>query len=138
MDMRAQQISSVATLVCQPGLKIVSQSPRYFCKRKEPVMVRRTDLFHLSFYKKTHFTGSYGGMRYYITKARESDAEDAPDVLRAIIYPEPYNFEHTPDEDKTSRDFPFTEEGLDLACDWLNEQYEARSEYWQLCLHADL
>lgn len=101
-------------------------------------MVQRSDLFHLSFYKKTHFTGSCEGMRYYITKASASDAEDAPDVLRATVYPEPYNFEHTPNEDKTSADFPFSEEGLDLACEWLNEQYESRSEYWQLCLHADL
>ncbi|MDD7642827.1 MAG: GNAT family acetyltransferase [bacterium] len=94
-------------------------------------MIERNDLFHLSFYKKTHFTGSFQGMRYYITKAKESDAEDAGDVLRAIVYPEPYNFENTPDEDKTHADFPFTEEGLDAACVWMNEQYETRRDYWQ-------
>lgn len=101
-------------------------------------MVQRSDLFHLSFYKKTHFTGSYQGMRYYITGAGASDEENAPDVLRATIYPEPYNYEHTPEEDKTSNDFPFTEEGLDLACEWLNEQYDARRDYWQLCQKAGL
>ena len=94
-------------------------------------MINRNDLFHLSFYKKTHFTGSFQGMRYFITKAKESVDEDASDVLRAIVYPEPYNFENTPDEDKTCADFPFTEEGLDSACDWLNEQYETRRAYWQ-------
>lgn len=93
-------------------------------------MIDSKELFHLSFYKKTHFTGSYEGMRYYITKAKASKDEDAPDVLRAIIYPEPYNFECTPDEDKTSKDFPFTEEGIRLACDWMNEQYEARRDEW--------
>jgi len=93
-------------------------------------MIERKDLFHLSFYKKAHFTGSYQGMRYYITKAKESGAPDAADVLRAIVYPEPYNFENTPDEDKTHADFAFTEEGLDAACGWLNEQYENRREYW--------
>jgi beta-glucosidase/6-phospho-beta-glucosidase/beta-galactosidase len=93
-------------------------------------MIERKDLFHLSFYKKTHFTGSYQGMRYYITKAKESEAEDAADVLRAIVYPEPYNFEHTPDEDKTHADFPFTEEGLDEACQWMNREYETRREFW--------
>ncbi len=87
-------------------------------------MISRQDLFHLSFYKKTHFTGSFQGMRYYITRAKESDAEDAADVLRAIVYPEPYNFEHTPDEDKVSADFPFTEAGLDAVCDWLNTKYK--------------
>ena len=48
-------------------------------------MIERKDLFHLSFYKKTHFTGSFQGMRYYITQAKESGEEDAADVLRAII-----------------------------------------------------
>ena len=73
-------------------------------------MINRNDLFHLSFYKKTHFTGSFQGMRYYITKAKESGDEDAADVLRAIVYPEPYNFENTPAEEKTHADFPFTED----------------------------
>ena len=94
-------------------------------------MIERKDLFHLSFYKKTHFTGSCQGMRYYITKAKESEAEDAADVFRAVVYPEPYNFENTPEEDKTHADFPFTEDGLDGVCDWLNEQYEERREYRQ-------
>lgn len=94
-------------------------------------MIERNDLFHLSFYKKTHLTGSFRGMRYYITSAKESETEDAADVLRAIVYPEPYNFEHTPDEDKTHADFPFTEDGLDAACDWLNKQYETHRDRWQ-------
>ncbi len=93
-------------------------------------MIERKDLFHLSFYKKKRFTGSYRGMRYLITRAKASEAEDAPDVLRAIVYPEPYNFEHTPDEDKTPCDFPFSEEGLDMACGWLNKQHESRADFW--------
>ena len=80
-------------------------------------MIERKDLFHLSFYKKKRFTGSCRGMRYLITKEKASDVEDAPDVLRAFVYPEPYNFEHTPD-------------GLDMACGWLNEQYENRTDFW--------
>lgn len=93
-------------------------------------MIERNDLFHISFYKKTHFTGSYQGMRYYITKAKASEAEDAADVMRAIVYPEPYSFENTPDENKIHADFPFSEEGLDQACGWLNERYEKQKEYW--------
>ena len=96
-------------------------------------MIKRGDLFHLSFYKKERFTGSFQGMRYLITKASESDASEASDVLRATTYPEPYNYEHTSSEDMTSHDFPFTEEGLDQVCDWLNEQYHAQADYWQLC-----
>ena len=105
-------------------------------------MIERSDLFHFSFYKKTHFTGSYRGMRYYITKATiESEptpkqlAEHAndeepfkvtTDVMRAYCFPEPYNFENTADEDKTYADFEFSEKGLDDACEWLNKQYAAR------------
>lgn len=109
-------------------------------------MIERSDLFHFSFYKKTHFTGSYRGMRYYITKASverqptdeelAEHAEDAEtytpttDVMRAYCFPEPYNFENTADEDKTYADFDFSEKGLDDACDWLNKQYAAREDYW--------
>ncbi len=93
-------------------------------------MIQRNDLFHISFYKKTHFTGSYRGMRYYITKTKESDAEDAANVLRATVFPEPYNFDTTAEEDKTHRVFDFSESGLDNVCDWLNEQYENRRDYW--------
>lgn len=94
-------------------------------------MIERNSLFHLSFYKKTHLTGSFQGMRYYITKAKESESDDAADILRAIVYPEPYNFENTPDKDKTHSDFPFTEEGLDAVCSWLNKQYEDHRDRWQ-------
>ena len=109
-------------------------------------MIERSDLFHFSFYKKTHFTGSYRGMRYYITKATvESEptpkqlAEHAndeepfkvtTDVMRAYCFPEPYNFENTADEDNTFADFELSEKGLDDACEWLNKQYAAREDYW--------
>ena len=93
-------------------------------------MIERKDLFHLSFYKKKPFTGSFQGMRYLIAMEKASEDEGAPDVLRAFVYPEPYNFEHTPDERKSSQDFPFTEAGLDMACDWLNEQHKSRPDYW--------
>ncbi len=97
-------------------------------------MIQRSDLFHLSFYKKEPFTGSFRGMRYRISKDTASDEENAKNVLRAYVYPEPYSFSHTPDEDKISQDFPFTEEGLDKICDWLNENYTKKEDYWLLCL----
>ncbi len=95
-------------------------------------MIKRGDLFHLSFYKKSRFTGSCRGMRYCIAKA---DREDGAQVLRACVYPEPYNFENTPEEEKSYADFEFSEAGLDEACDWLNGQYEADSGRWQNGIH---
>jgi hypothetical protein len=44
---------------------------------------------------------------------------------RAIIWPEPFNFEVTPEEKKHHRDFPFTTDGIWEAVDWLNAEHEA-------------
>ena len=69
-------------------------------------------------------------MRYLITKEKPPDREHAPAVLRAYAHPHPPTYEQPPDEDKTHSDFPFSEEGLDMACGWLNEQYENRTDFW--------
>lgn len=78
-------------------------------------------------------------MRYVLQKA-ERVARERPDgkdesegkqpdgketVLEAVIWPEPYNFEMTGEDKKHGRDFPFGEEGLWEAVDWLNKEFEA-------------
>lgn len=87
----------------------------------------------IPFLKKSRFTGSYLGMRYLLQKAevvieeaKDEEPAKTENVIRAIIWPEPFNFEVTPDEKKHSRDFPFKQDGLWAAVDWLNEEYEAR------------
>lgn len=82
--------------------------------------------------KKSRFTGSYLGMRYQLQKAErpaeeETGSEEAASetVIRAVIWPEPYNFEVTPEEQKHSRDFPFDTDGLWGAVEWLNAEHEA-------------
>lgn len=85
-------------------------------------MIERIDLFHLPFYKKEAFTGSDRGLRFWIGKTeipKEGSEEAADTVLRAIVWPEPFALKHTPDEQKTHRDFPFSEEGLDQIYDWI-------------------
>ena len=37
-------------------------------------MLKHSDLFHIPYYQKAAFTGSLGGMRFYIEKAGEKDA----------------------------------------------------------------
>ncbi len=74
-------------------------------------MVKRTDLFHLPFYQKEAFTGSDRGLRFWI--GREEDK------LRTIVWPEPYALRYTDDSLKHVKDFPFSEEGLDLAYEWI-------------------
>ena len=91
-------------------------------------MIDRIDLFHLPFYKKEAFTGSDRGLRFWIgkTDTREEGAEEEKLVLRVIIWPEPFALKHTPDEQKVTRDFPFSEEGLDEIYEWSGSRNEKR------------
>lgn len=62
--------------------------------------------------KKEPFSGSHCGMRYYLTLSG--------DQLAAYIYPEPWCFEATPEEEKEKKEFAFTQEGLEEAIAWIN------------------
>lgn len=84
-------------------------------------MIDLTGMISVPFLKKSRFTGSDCGMRYLLQK--EERAEET--VLCAVIWPEPYNYEMTPDEKKHSRDFPLSKEGIGAAVAWLNEEHEA-------------
>ncbi|SHK19774.1 hypothetical protein [Hespellia stercorisuis] len=75
--------------------------------------------------KKFPHTGSYEGMRYYIKSL------DKGESVTAFVYPEPYCFENTADEEKTSQAFPFTAEGMDELVEWLNQQYTGDVERWK-------
>ena len=83
-------------------------------------MVERIDLFHLPFYKKEAFTGSDRGVRFWIGKIEvvKSDEEKA-DMMRVIMWPEPFALKPTPEEDKIQKDFIFSEEGLDAVYEWI-------------------
>ena len=103
-------------------------------------MISNDDILNMNFYKKEKFTGSYLGMRYLIKKDCEpvADKEDADDnkepktidIFRVSIWPGPYNYETTPDEQKTVATFPFTPEGKQQVVDWLNEQWKSRRNEW--------
>ncbi|MCI8659472.1 MAG: GNAT family acetyltransferase [Lachnospiraceae bacterium] len=86
----------------------------------------------MAFLKKSRFTGSYQGMRYLLQKTErvveksgDGQQEERENVLEAVIWPEPYNYEMTKEEKKHSQDFPFCQEGLWEAVDWLNREFEA-------------
>ena len=92
--------------------------------------IDRKDLLRLSFYKKTHYSGSFKGMRYRIERREEETGEEKKVFFRAWIYPEPYSFEATDDAKKEYKDFPFTEEAIDDIKDWLDESYAGRKSEW--------
>ena len=100
-------------------------------------MITSDDILNMNFYKKEKFTGSYLGMRYLIKKDSEPEnpddaSEDAPrrDIFLVTIWPGPYNYATTPEEQKTVVTFPFTPEGKQQVVDWLNGQWEARKTEW--------
>ena len=85
-------------------------------------MIERIDLFHLPFYKKEAFTGSDRGLRFWIGKTElpsKKEDEEGETVLRAILWPEPFALKHTADDKKITKDFPFSEEGLDQIYEWV-------------------
>lgn len=65
-------------------------------------------------------------MRYFLT----GDDGKNSTTFTAYVYPEPWCFEQTPDEEKESASFPLSEEGMDQAMAWLNERYETEKKRW--------
>ena len=81
--------------------------------------------------KKEPFSGSHNGMRYMM---RSDNGRDST-TFTVFVYPEPWCFEQTPDEEKTSASFPISEEGMDDAISWLFEQYESNKTKWHAADH---
>lgn len=84
-------------------------------------MLTRADFLSLNFVKKEDYPGSYKGMRYMLHQA-EVDEEKK---LQVYIWPEPFCFDVTPDDQKVTEFFSFNEEGMAQAIDWMNEHYES-------------
>lgn len=83
-------------------------------------MLTKNNFLPLNFVAKEDFTGSYKGMRFMLHKEMIEDERK----LKAYVWSEPFSFSATPDEDKISEIFDFNEDGLNLAIDWMNENYE--------------
>jgi len=99
-------------------------------------MITTEDVLNMNFYKKEKFTGSYKGMRYLLKKDTEEIPSDNPDtptetrtIFRCYVWPGPYNFATTPEDQKLMAVFDFTSEGKQKAVDWMNEQWTLR-ESW--------
>lgn len=93
---------------------------------EEMSMIDKESFHPLNYIKKEEYSGSMDGMRYMLKKAKSGEE----DVIRVTIWPEPLNMIRTPEHLLESIDVPLTEQGVDQAADWLNEQYESRREYW--------
>lgn len=72
-------------------------------------------------------------MRYFFR------SDESRETFTVFVYPEPWSFEQTPDEEKTSSSFPMSDEGMDAAIAWLFEMYKTQKEVWNSaqknCMH---
>ncbi|MDD6281999.1 hypothetical protein ACTNEN_01790 [Oribacterium sp. HCP28S3_H8] len=98
------------------------------------------DIMHLNFLKMSNYTGSSEGMRYRMEKHTyrvpdteaaipeptaenpepEPPAKESTDLL-VTVWPEPFAYDHTPEDRKISRSFTFDEDGISKSLKWLNE-----------------
>lgn len=81
-----------------------------------------------SFYKKgAILKASFEGMRYQVQQA-ECEAEK---FLKASVWPEPFCYEKTAEEKIETKEFPYSEEGLDEVYEWLCGKYDEEKERWE-------
>lgn len=76
--------------------------------------------------KKEPFSGSHHGMRYFM----QGDDGKSSTTFTVYVYPEPWCFEQTPEDQRESASFPLSDEGLDQAVEWLWERFESEKERW--------
>jgi hypothetical protein len=89
-------------------------------------MINREDILSMEFLKKTEFTGCNSGMRYRLEKVETEDAKK----LKCTVWPEPFNYFRTPDEEKISEIFDFSEDGVVDAVAWMNDRLFEDKEKW--------
>ena len=96
-------------------------------------MIQREDILSMEYLKKTEYTGSHQGMRYRL----ESVSVEEGKMLKVTVWPEPFNFFTTPEDEKQSQLFDFNEDGIVDAIGWMNnclfeghDKYKKAPENW--------
>lgn len=104
--------------------------PAIDSKRNYPeykTLIQRNDILSMEYLKKTAFTGCHQGMRYRLEGAED---QDGGKKLRCTVWPEPFNFFKTPEEEKETKEFAFEEDGVADAVAWMNERLAAEEGRW--------
>lgn len=93
-------------------------------------MVEKKSVLSFNYYTYGQaFTGSDAGKRYRLIKAEREEKKEVEEgkesekrtVLQVSVWKEPFCYEKTPSEEIIEQDFDFSEEGLSLAVDYINE-----------------
>lgn len=90
-------------------------------------MINKEEFHTFNYIKKEELSGSMDGMRYMLKKVSTEEG----DRLQVTIWQGPLNFIKTPQEKKTVTEFPFSPEGVEMAVEWMNEQYAADKPRWE-------
>lgn len=90
--------------------------------------INREELFPFIHYEYGEaYYGSCGQLRYRIAREPLENVHFTPPdkrgeaTLRAVVWQGPFGYAATAADRKTVRDFPFSEEGMQQAVEWLND-----------------
>ncbi|MBO7339018.1 MAG: hypothetical protein J6U66_03005 [Lachnospiraceae bacterium] len=89
-------------------------------------MIFREDVLSMEYLKKTEYTGCHQGMRYRLEKKENEEGKK----LLATVWPEPFNFFTTPEEQKIRQEFSFDEDGVVDAIAWMNDLLFEKKDLW--------
>jgi len=89
-------------------------------------MISRDDILSMEYLKKTEYTGCHQGMRYRLEKQEKDDQK----FLLVTVWPEPFNLNSTPEEEKTRNTFSFDEDGVVDAIAWMNDLLFEQKDRW--------
>lgn len=95
-------------------------------KEKEYTVIIREDILSMEYLKKTEYTGCHGGMRYRL----EGVTDEEQKKLKVTVWPEPFNFFTTSEEQKESKLFDFCEDGVTDAVAWMNDCLFEKKDVW--------
>ena len=90
-------------------------------------MIKREDILSMEFLKKTEYTACHQGMRYRLEGVSKEDGKQ----LKVTVWPEPFNFFTTPEEQKTEAFFSFDEDGIIDAIAWMNDRLFEDRDKWE-------
>ena len=91
-------------------------------------MVQRNDILSMEYLKKMAFTGCHQGMRYRLEGVSGDGGEKK---LRCTVWPEPFNFCKTSEEEKEKSEFEFGESGITEAIAWMNNRLSEERDRWE-------
>lgn len=90
-------------------------------------MIVREDILSMEYLKKTEYTACHKGMRYRLEGAMHEEKKS----LKVTVWPEPFNFLMTPEEEKQTAYFDFEEDGIVDAIAWMNDRLFEDKEKWE-------